>query len=165
MKNQNENRPTLGPPNPEICADSFIDSDSADGDWDEQIRGWLLYDESCGFCDRWVHFWKPVLAKRGFKVQPLQSEFAKTHVSLPDDAMLSEFRLLVADGQLVEGANAYRYVMRRIYWAYPLYVISILPVFSLLFDFGYRWFRDHRHQVSKACRLPPAEGKLTRKSR
>jgi hypothetical protein len=30
----------------------------------------------------------------------------------------------------------YRYVMRRIWWAYPLYVLSVAPVLSRIFDRG-----------------------------
>jgi len=102
-----------------------------------------------------VHFWKPILAKRGFAVEPLQSDFARANVQLPADALLGELRLLLKSGTVIEGARAYRYLMRRIFWAYPLYLISILPVFASLFDWGYRCFRDHRHQVSKACGLTP----------
>ena len=121
----------------------------------EQTKGWLLYDASCGFCDRWVQFWRPTLAKRGFLTEPLQSEFARANVQLPENALLGELRLLLAGGTMLEGANAYRYLMRRIYWAYPMYLISILPLFSSVFDWGYRRFRDHRHQISRACRLQP----------
>jgi predicted DCC family thiol-disulfide oxidoreductase YuxK len=122
-------------------------------DRDQRVNGWLLYDASCGFCDRWVHFWKPILARRGYKIEPLQSEFAQAHVPLPDGDPLRDLRLLLADGRVIEGAHAYRHLMRRIFWAYPLYVISILPVFSSMFNMGYRWFRNHRQQVSKACGL------------
>ncbi len=124
---------------------------------DAQTKGWLLYDGSCGFCDRWVHFWQPILRRRGYDVAPLQSELARERVSLPDGDLMRDLRLLLADGQVVEGAAAYRFLMRRIFWTYPLYVISILPVFSSIFNWAYRCFADHRHRVSKACRLSPRQ--------
>ena len=78
----------------------------------EQTKGWLLYDASCGFCDRWVQFWRPTLAKRGFLIEPLQSEFARANVQLPENALLGELRLLLAGGTMLEGANAYRSIGR-----------------------------------------------------
>jgi hypothetical protein len=32
-------------------------------------EGWILYDGECGFCFRWVHFWKRVVKPRGFAVK------------------------------------------------------------------------------------------------
>lgn len=39
--------------------------------------------------------------------------------------------------------------------AKPFYLLSMQPVFRQLFDAGYRAFADHRHLISRACRLPP----------
>ena len=33
---------------------------------------WVLYDGACGFCSRWVPFWKNTLAKRGLGIASLQ---------------------------------------------------------------------------------------------
>jgi predicted DCC family thiol-disulfide oxidoreductase YuxK len=46
--------------------------------------------------------------------------------------------------------------MRRIWWAYPLYLISVAPVSRLVFDWGYRTFAANRYRISGACRLKPA---------
>src|SRR5712671_123533 len=32
----------------------------------QPAKGWVLYDGECGFCSRWLRFWQPTLAKRGF---------------------------------------------------------------------------------------------------
>jgi hypothetical protein len=48
--------------------------------------------------------------------------------------------------------------MRRIWWAYPLYVLSVAPVLSRIFDWGYRTFAAYRYRFSRACRLPGAAG-------
>ena len=37
--------------------------------------GWILHDGGCGFCFRWVHFWKNVVERRGFALKDLQSAF------------------------------------------------------------------------------------------
>ncbi len=119
--------------------------------------GWLFYDDSCGFCRRLVHFFETTLTKRGFVLASLQSEWAQQKLNLPDDEMLVDLRLLLASGDQVRGANAYRYLMRRIWWAYPLYLISIAPLFRRIFDWSYRTFATNRFRISRACGLPSVD--------
>lgn len=120
-------------------------------------RGWILYDDSCGFCRRWVPFWRETLAKRGFSIAPLQADWVREKLDFADeDALLRDLRLLLADGTLRSGADAYRYVMKRIWWAYPSYLLASAPVLRRVFDASYRAFATHRHRLSRACRLPDA---------
>jgi predicted DCC family thiol-disulfide oxidoreductase YuxK len=119
--------------------------------------GWVLYDDSCGFCRRWVPFWANTLRKRGFAIAPLQSEWVVQALSVPREDLLFDLRLLLADGEQVRGADVYRHVIRRIWWAYPLYLLSVAPLLRLVFDWAYRTFANNRHRVSRACRLPAAD--------
>ncbi len=121
--------------------------------------GWILYDDSCGFCRRWVPFLAASLRQRGFAIAPLQDEWVRKRLNAPQGELLSDLRLLLADGEQVRGAAAYRYVMRRIWWAYPLYLLSVAPFFRRIFDRSYRAFADNRYQVSRTCRLPAARNK------
>jgi len=123
----------------------------------EEPVGWVLYDDSCGFCRRWVPFWANTLRKRGFAIAPLQSEWVAERLNAPEEDLLFDLRLLLADGGQVRGADVYRHVMRRIWWAYPLYLLSMAPLLRLVFDRAYRIFANNRHRVSRACRLPPAD--------
>ena len=113
----------------------------------------MLYDDACGFCRRWVPFWGATLARRGFTIAPLQSRWAAERLPLPGARLTEDLRLLLSDGGHVEGAEVYRYVMRRIWWAYPAYLLSIAPVFRTVFDWAYRTFATNRHRISRACRL------------
>jgi predicted DCC family thiol-disulfide oxidoreductase YuxK len=117
-------------------------------------RGTIFYDVSCGFCSRWVPFWSNTLAARGFQIAPLQSELAKREFMLPEDELISDLRLLTADGTKLEGANVYRRVLRHIWWAWPIYLLAILPGPNLLFDGAYRTFARNRFRVSRACHMP-----------
>lgn len=129
-----------------------------------QIKGWVLYDGSCGFCSRWVPFWESTLNKRGFHIAPLQAGWVAEKLHLSDKELASDFRLLLADGEQLAGAAAYRYLMRRIGWATPLYLLSILPGLRTLFDASYRAFADNRYFISRACHFPAIdETKSTRK--
>jgi uncharacterized protein YqjF (DUF2071 family)/predicted DCC family thiol-disulfide oxidoreductase YuxK len=120
---------------------------------DLPIKGWVLYDGTCGFCSRWVPFWENTLKKRGFRIAPLQADWVSVRFALTEQELASDFRLLLANGDKLAGADVYRYLMRRIWWATPLYFLSLLPVLRQLFDGGYRAFADNRHRISRACRL------------
>jgi len=120
------------------------------------FRAIVLYDDSCGFCRRWIPFWAECLCRRGIDIAPLQSQWVGAALALSDDELLTDLRLLLADGRIICGADVYRYVMRRIWWAYPLYLLSIAPVFRAMFDWAYRAFADNRFRFSTACRLTNA---------
>jgi predicted DCC family thiol-disulfide oxidoreductase YuxK len=121
-----------------------------------EVRGWVLYDDACGFCRRWVPFWSGTLAKRGFAIAPLQSKWVQAKLGAQPEDLLEDLRLLLTDGSQVRGADVYRYVMQRIWWAYPLYVLSVAPILWRVFDWAYRTFATHRYRFSRACRLPGA---------
>jgi predicted DCC family thiol-disulfide oxidoreductase YuxK len=118
-------------------------------------RGWILYDESCGFCRRWVPFWEGALRRRGFAIAPLQADWVRARVRGDEAELLRDLRLLLADGSTVRGADVYRYAMRRIWWAWPVYLFSITPGLRQVFDWGYRTFAANRHRVSAACGWNP----------
>jgi predicted DCC family thiol-disulfide oxidoreductase YuxK len=118
-------------------------------------EGWVLYDGACGFCSRWVPSWEPTLQRLGLAIAPLQTPGVKERAGLAADDLLTELRLLRPDGQLISGADVYRFVLRRLWWGYPLYLLSIVPGLRRLFDRGYRSFARHRMQISDACGLAP----------
>jgi predicted DCC family thiol-disulfide oxidoreductase YuxK len=118
--------------------------------------GWVLYDDSCGVCRRWIPFWAGTLRRRGFDVAPLQSEWVIRRLNVRPEDLLYDLRLLLADGTEFKGADVYRYVMRRIWWAVPLYLFSVTPVLRRVFNWGYRTFADNRYHLSRVCRLPAA---------
>jgi predicted DCC family thiol-disulfide oxidoreductase YuxK len=117
------------------------------------VRGWVLYDGRCGFCSRWVKFWAPTLARRGFNTTALEETWVSEKLTMPYEELVTDIRLLTASGDLISGANVYLYVMRRIWWAWPFYAVFSLPGFNRLIHLGYRWFARNRHHISHACRL------------
>ncbi|HWH78648.1 MAG TPA: DCC1-like thiol-disulfide oxidoreductase family protein, partial [Candidatus Binatus sp.] len=103
-------------------------------DDESSFKGWVLYDGDCGFCSRWVPFWENTLRRRGFRIAPLQDEWVDEKIALPKDELTADLRLLLANGETRAGAEVYRYLMRRIWWAKPLYLLSQLPILRSLFD-------------------------------
>lgn len=119
------------------------------------IVGWVLFDGSCGFCRRWVVYWAATLRKRGFEIAPLQEAWVRQRLAPPsEEDLLRDLRVLLESGGELRGADAYRYVMRRIWWAYPFYLLSVTPLLRHLFDAGYRAFADNRYHFSHSCALP-----------
>jgi predicted DCC family thiol-disulfide oxidoreductase YuxK len=114
-------------------------------------RGWVLYDDSCGFCRRWVPFWSRALRRRGFEIAPLQAAWVRERLRLSSDVLLQDLRLLLSDNTQLSGADVYRYLMRRIWWAYPLFLLSCTPGLRQVFDWGYQTFARNRFGVSRAC--------------
>lgn len=122
-------------------------------------NGWILYDGSCGFCYWWVHFWEAVVAKRGFALKDLQTASADGTLSIDKDRLLDDIRVLDVDRRLISGADAYLYVAKRIWWAWPFYALFSLPVLRQIMEAAYRWFNRNRFRVSKHCPLPEGSNK------
>jgi predicted DCC family thiol-disulfide oxidoreductase YuxK len=120
-----------------------------------QPLGWILYDDSCGFCRRWVPFWERALQRRGFAIASLQTDWVRAKLQLSEAELLDDLRLLLADGSQIRGADVYRFATRRIWWAWPVYLFSITPGLRSVFDWGYRTFATNRFRVSAACGLDP----------
>lgn len=118
--------------------------------------GWILYDDSCGVCRRWIPFWEGTLRRRGFGVAPLQAAWVGGKLQIDPLRLKEDLRLLLPDGRQIQGADVYRFAMKRIWWAYPLYLFSVMPLLKSVFDRGYRTFANHRHEISRLCRLPGA---------
>ncbi|MDB6025908.1 MAG: hypothetical protein JWM68_2131 [Verrucomicrobiales bacterium] len=84
-------------------------------------------------------------------------------LQISNTALLDDLRLLLVDGVVVQGADVYRYLMRRIWWAYPLFLLACTPGLRQIFDGSYRAFARNRFRFSKACGLAvrPVKGSET----
>jgi predicted DCC family thiol-disulfide oxidoreductase YuxK len=116
--------------------------------------GWILYDGACGFCFRWVHLWKNVVESRGFTLKDLQSASSDGTLQIASESLLNDILVLTHSGTLKSGADAYLYVARQIWWAWPFYALFSLPGFNWILWRGYRWFNQNRYLVSRHCPLP-----------
>lgn len=118
--------------------------------------GWVLYDDSCGFCRSWIPFWAATLRRRGIEIARLQEPWVSARLGLDRAELLHDLRLLLSSGDQIVGANVYRFAMKRIWWAYPLYLVSVTPLCRHVFDTCYRSFADNRHRFSMSCGFPNA---------
>jgi predicted DCC family thiol-disulfide oxidoreductase YuxK len=115
------------------------------------LHGWLLYDASCGICVRLMRLVEPVFVRRGFGAEALQSAWVKNNIGLNETALVADFRILLVDSRRIDGADAYRYLFRRVWWLTPLYMFSELPGCKTIFDRMYRLVADNRWRISRAC--------------
>jgi len=51
----------------------------------------------------------------------------RNQLDLPNSPLLEDLRLPLSDGIQVKGADVYRHLMRRIWWAYPLFLLACTP--------------------------------------
>lgn len=100
-----------------------------------------------------------MLRKRGIEVTPLQDPWVRERLTVPMADLLTDIHLMFEDGRTIRGAEVYRFIMRRVWWLVPIYVLSTLPGVRDAFDWGYRKFADNRYRISKACKLPAGDGK------
>jgi predicted DCC family thiol-disulfide oxidoreductase YuxK len=119
----------------------------------DNLCGWVLYDDDCGFCRQWIPFWKNTLRKRGFEIVPLQEEWVRRELRLDETELLRDLRILLVNGTQLQGADAYRFAIKRIWWTYPLYLFSITPLLRRFFDRGYRTIAHYRYHISRGCNL------------
>jgi predicted DCC family thiol-disulfide oxidoreductase YuxK len=131
----------------------------------QSSRGVILYDGQCGFCSRWVRCWASTLGRRGFAIASLDEPWVAKKINekinkqineqtkMSREELLTDIRLITAEGQLISGADVYLYVTQKIWWAWPFYAIFSLPGFNRLIHLAYRWFARNRHHISHACHI------------
>ena len=112
----------------------------------------MLYDADCRFCTDTAIRLAPLLHRHGLTPAPLQTPGLRERAGLKAGEPLVEMKLLVGDS-VFGGADAIVQIVRRIWWAWPLYVLSFVPGARPLFHRLYRSIADRRNCVSGRCDL------------
>ena len=118
-------------------------------------HGYVFYDNGCGICSNGVIWLKPLFDRLNLQITPLQEPGAREQLRLTPNELLRDIRLLSQEGKQFAGADAYRYVLRRIWWLFPIYLLSITPLFRQIFNAIYRAIADRRYRLSATCGLRP----------
>src|SRR6202030_1626068 len=84
------------------------------------FRGWIFFDQDCGFCRELALRFENILSRRGFRFEPLQQEWAQRRLKMTREKAREEMRVLTVDGELLGGADAVIFLAREIWWAAPL---------------------------------------------
>ncbi len=122
------------------------------------MAGWIYFDGECPLCAAGVTRWGGLWARRGFRWLPLQTPGVAARLGLTEKALHEEMRLLLPDGQVKGGAEAWAILLRAVWWLWPLGALLGVPGLRRLGRFSYRWIADHRHCWSGGCASsPPAQ--------
>ena len=113
----------------------------------------LCFDGECPFCRSMVHRWRGTLERRGFELVPLQAEWVRRRLNLPETELTKELRVLTPDGRILGGAAGLVHVCGKIWWAWPLWLMALVPGVKWLLDRAYRWVAERRMCLSGACSL------------
>src|SRR5262245_42326672 len=105
----------------------------------------MLYDAECSFCAGWARRLEKVLTRRGFDLAPLQSAWVKECLGLRIQEPFTELRVVAPRGLNLGGADAVVYLARAIWWAWPLYALSLAPGMKRVLRAAYRRLARHRH--------------------
>lgn len=120
----------------------------------ERNGGWVLYDGDCQLCRAWAGRSYRVLRRRGFKLAALQLPWVRAKFGLGADTLLTEMRLIMANGRSFGGAEALIEIARPIWWAWPFTVFARIPGAMPLLRRAYRWLAARRDCSSGVCSLP-----------
>lgn len=90
-------------------------------------RGWLFFDAECALCTKFARWLAPSLEKRGLAVAPLQDPRVAALLGLPEEELLREMRVVLADGSHYGGGDAVVALAREIWWARPVAWIAKVP--------------------------------------
>lgn len=117
--------------------------------------GWLLYDGECGFCRGLAGRWGGLAQRAGFSLAELEAEWvherlarnggAAAKVAAPDELLL-----LLPDDSVLGGADALVEICRRLWWGWPLWLLSRFPGVMPLLRWLYRRVAARRHRIKVA---------------
>jgi predicted DCC family thiol-disulfide oxidoreductase YuxK len=125
---------------------------------DGKKRGWVFYDAECPWCRRLAASWRRRIAPADFAWRPLQSPGAGARLGLSDAELLPEMRVLLADGRILSGVDAWSVLCRSVWWLWPLGFLMALPGLRALAAAAYRWVSRRRACCRRRC--PADAGRL-----
>ena len=115
-----------------------LSSDLTDSKGRRAAAGWVFFDADCPFCTRIARRMRPVLEPRGFGLAALQDPRAQAMLGLSSGVLFQEMRLLTSDGRQFGGADAFVFLARKVWWAWPFFALSFVPGMRSLMRAIYR---------------------------
>ena len=115
--------------------------------------GWVLYDARCPLCSRGARRLGCVASHRGYRLTPLQRRWIQDLLSARPGEVGDEMMLLLPDGRLFGGIDAYLQLARHVWWARPLAALAWVPGVRAAAGALYRWIARNRYRISGACGL------------
>lgn len=110
----------------------------------------LLFDGDCGFCRRWVGWFRRRTGDR-VAYESYQSTLASGRFpEIPPAELEEAVHLVSADGAVYRGAAAVCVVL-AVSHRWPLWIHDTIPGAARLMETGYRFVARHRLFFSRCC--------------
>ena len=123
-------------------------------------NGTVLFDADCPLCLAMVKRMRLIWEPRGFDFVPLQADWVRRRLELPESELLREMRVLTYGGMVLGGADAHAYLWRYVWWLWPLWLAAKMPGLGWLIDRTYHWVAANRYRFLEfsacddRCALP-----------
>lgn len=123
-------------------------------------QGWVFYDGQCLFCIRVMDSFRGLLHQHGFELAPLQTQWVSARLGVSPHGPFNELLVMLPDGKVFGGADGILQIVRRVWWAWPMFALAQIPGAILLLRAIYRRIAANRHCLIKGC---PAKKPLPRR--
>ena len=123
----------------------------------KRVRGWVLYDAACPLCLDLMARVQNTLEADGFRIEPLQSDWVRERLNLPEDQLLAEMRVLTRKGKILGGGDALVHLANELsargrpWWAWLLVLASRMPFAMPVLRSAYRWIAARRYCRHGVC--------------
>ena len=87
----------------------------------------VCFDGVCPMCLKIVSLMRPVWEPRGVGFVPLQAEWVRRRLNLPEAELLGEMRVLTPRGKVLGGADAHGHLWGQVWWLWPLWLAVSVP--------------------------------------
>jgi predicted DCC family thiol-disulfide oxidoreductase YuxK len=116
-------------------------------------RDTVLYDGHCRFCTSSVQSLRRFDGKERLRYVSLHDpSVAQEFPDLTIDQMMKEMWVAARDGRRYAGADAIRYLSRKLPMLYPLAPIMYFPGLMPICRWVYRWVAENRYRIAgKTC--------------
>lgn len=115
--------------------------------------GLIVYDGSCGVCTSFVGKRARFFETYGFSVTPLQTPGISEYAHRDIETLMTAIHVVLLDGRVLSGAEAFCVVVERIWWLWPLSVSLHVPVLKRGFGVLYAAIAKRRQGLSRVCGL------------
>ena len=117
----------------------------------QRRRTWAFYDGDCPLCVQLAGWSRRPLARRGVAMAPLRTPWVAERLGIRATDPLRELVVLEPGDVRFGGVDAIARLMRRIWWAWPFWLVANVPLCRGVLGGLYRWIAARRHCLTGGC--------------
>lgn len=117
---------------------------------DTKFLEWVFYDGQCQLCVKSIHKVVNILNTRNVGLTPVQTSWVQKHTKHIEDP-LKEILVQTSDGNILGGGDAVIYLSQKIWWAYGIFILALIPGMRGIIRYLYAQVAKNRHCVHGRC--------------